>query len=1315
MREVALTVRDRAASRREASQEIPRGLWVGILIALILVGIAARGSWSPAGGPMKEEVNSIVFAPLSAGVYYAFAGTTRYGVYYTVGNIGTNTWNTWAQTGLDQTALQGAAVTSVIASSNFVSNHLVLAGASNGQVYWSTDSGGLWQTWHTATGLPAIPEGNQVRRLVYEPTWGVFACTTEGLYLSTDGGQSYSLFSSAGYGTMRVSDLAFDPASSSGAFFICTEEDSLNNSGGLYEWTGAGWTDLSGNLPSGALFSFEAVEVSNLGGATPGYIWLGDTLGRGLLESKDGGASWHNRCVNCEKVLEIDRAPDFSASNEHFVFGTQTGWWEAGLSSSGVPVCKLRFPQGLTIHELTQNPAWSAPDNQVWAAATADGPKWVFSSGYTAPIDGNRISIMDASDIVPSPNVNTDGTIFALSRRYGLFISPDFGQNFYLDMPAFQNATNPASLPAAATAAVLQPGFNSSTAPCDTGRGTIYLSFDGKGVYRSTNVGLTWGPLNAFTAPAPPSGVTWDGHISCLVHTPSVGAYPLFAGSSSSPWVFRYNTTSFSWEYTADLPASPPPASTKIICLGMPPSHASGQAGNIFAGTDSALYRLDAAGMTWTAESLPGSGAVTAIVFDPNYNGTANQTMFATRYGSGIYRYTCQDAGTCLTWAWVKVSADGMDLHFTSLAISPNYASAPVVVAGSDNPASNSVGGVYISVNAGGYWLQSNGTSGSLLSDLHIEALSLYPGSSGGLRLACGTRREKVFCTDSLPISAWQPSGGFSSGLYAVNAVAISPVPGDVGCAISPSYTPDPGGDVFIGGSKGVLWSNDGGDTFRPINQGFTGGGLCQPTVNCLLAIDYNLAGTLTPVLLAGTDGRGIWYRAAVQDPTTGNWDWTDGQWVLSSLGGGTINHFTRDDLSSTAIFAASDAGNWKSTDGGATWVPLNQGLPGGADLLDVRFSQTNVVADKGNRPKAPSGSSVWGTVNHSGVYQGGDSSTLADAGPEGTFRWVARNGSGSGTLANLESRSVIQLSNSSLTVLCGTNSPGQVYRTDDQGTAYWEPSTAGLESICGGVTDFLEACNGDVLCSVDAGMSACGGVYLSGDRGRHWVNITSDLPSQDLSTVVADKNCPPTYYSGTQSNGAFGTVLTALPYPSLSSVSPATSPSTGGVVVTVVSASTDPNPNHHPFQPSCPDGYGGCNGQSQAVVTFGNVDAATTYIDDRHLQAACPAHPGGTVSVGVRNPDTRTASWAGSFTYTEVEGGTTPFTITLTKSGPGQVNVHWENGPGGASGTRAIFRSPKPDFSVKLVQATGSGPSGDWSDSTGAVSDGYLYFYKVE
>ncbi len=1262
------------------------------LFVLLLAGSASRASWVGVGGALREDTRSIAFGRVNAQTLWAFSGHKHFGVFRCSSSDNGQTWGSWQQTSLDEFTVYSvstegqAVVNTVVTGANYATTPLVLAGTSAGTILRSTDHGA---TWTASTGLPA---GGGVMEMAVHPNGNILAAVSGGgVYRSVDGGVSFTQLAPP-VGTGLFLDLTLHPGYGTNGMFFATTQASGSVSGGIYRWSGTAWVDLSAGLPGWGTqqFNFSSVAVA----PDLSYLWAGDMKGQGLFGSQDGGATWQQGCLACDSVLDLRVAPDFSAANKHLMIGTGFGWYE---SISGA--CQHRMPQGLAITSVVFDPNWSTANPVLWLA-TSDGIRKFGANEFPAPPDSaGDLSLFDISFLAPSPASATDNRVYAASRQFGVFLSQDGGNSFTQFMPSLSAASSGTNMSSDVSALALHPNFNGTTAGCGGNSSTVFMATRGAGVYRSDAGGARWIPMNAGLG-----GL----RVSKLVHTPLVpadGNFPLFAGRDDAAQVYRYDTNLSQWNGPLTIPAG-----AKITALALPPNH-DGSVGKqeVYAGTDQGLFKSADRGATWTQEPLPpplgSSFEVDAIAFHPGYNGTVLQEMFVVRKGSGVLRKAFQP-GPGWTWVYSNGSPALPNLSVTSLAISPNYATDHALVAGVYDPLQRTAGGVYLSLNSGAGW----NAFAQPPSAPQIIALAYVAKSGGGARLMAGTLKRRAFYNDAPNDTAgapWFASTGFETVRGEVRTVAMSPVPTNTGCA--PLQPTADGSDVFLGGTGGVFWSNDAGQTFRPINEGLAGLNSCIPEVNALFVFRNSRHQTVaapggdaagaepTPMLLAGTTGQGIWYRYATKDILTGAWDWTDGVWVQSDLATGTVNRFTRErTLVPLVVRAATDAGLFSSYEAdptgtvGQNWRASNLG----GQVLDIRLGQTTVPLRPAD-PKAPSGSVSWGTVSNSGVRRGTDSGPFAGFPMPEAIVWEVRNGTGAGALADASyARSVLQLSDG--TVLCGSNSSGSgVWRTSDEGLDFWESSSDGLEATSKDVRDFLQASNGDVLCAVN-GSASNGGIFLSADTGKHWVSISDGFSAvqQTLSSVVANSDNPPTYYCGSYTAGSYASTITPLAAPTATMLDVSTGPSTGGTTVTLTGTG---------FLCACPTGYT-CPGGTQAKVSFGGVDGVTTSCSSTSLTVTTPAHAAGAASVVVRNPDTRTGALAGSFTFTSAS----TVTITVSRNGSNQVVVSWT---GGGTPTK-IFRSTSPTFTTFVSSAAASNPY-TYADVSG--TDGHVYYYTVE
>lgn len=1251
--------------------------------------------WGRVGLQPQEDTRSVAFCSGAA-----FAGEKRFGVHYSL------TGDEWLPTWLDEFNLafsNDGWITHEVPVVNTVvaSGATVIAGTSNGKVYYSSTPMNTTAPWLQSAFSPSIA-GGAVMQLVLAPDGDIYACvsggTSPGIYFSSNLGASFSMLAGT-IGTGLFMDIAFFGTSSS-EFWAVTLNDAETQSGGIYHWTGS-WDDIS----PVSFHGFSSVAVSATGtGDGPDYIWVGDLQGAGLLQSANQGGLWTSPGTVCDPVLSL--LTPSSGQADVFV-GTGNGFKE--LASGAVSDL---YPTNLAINTITE-----AVDGSFWLATSSGVKRTIPGETFPRDVAVETMALFDISNITTSPNYLTDGVIFALSERVGLFISRDGGTSFSMYMPPLSQSQ--ASDPGfRITGFGVDPTFNGATGSCGATTSTVYLATKGMGVFKSTSGGSNWIPIN--------NGVLSTNLNVCkFAVTPNVFGYPLFAATCNMPSILRYNGSGDTWEATALLD----PVPGEITAIAFPPGFPSPS--TVFVGADTGLYVSQNGGGNFTfvnAAQFPvppsGQTKVTGIAFHPSYDNNSQTLVFVVRGGS-LFRGTC----TVGTWTFelVEGSAGAMlpsQPFIDKVALSPHFLVDNTLAATFVNPNSITEDGIWMSNNGGISWTAINGSYPSILKDRFPNAIKFVV-SPAGVRLLVGTRKERLFFSDSSNYAAWNQATGWETSPSCVNAMAVSSVPTGFNC-FNASAKPT---DIFLGTCKGVFWSNDGGANFRPINEGLTttvSNNGCTPfSINALhvesACVSAGCLGgtnlTVLPVLIAGTEGKGIWYRHArpiFDQATFVGWDWSTNPETLEpvwhqAIGfspSGTVKNFSREKnlrllTGEQVIRAGTDIGAFSSSGLAATlgheWLPIGlsgeivTGICHGVDGSGLKESLPD--------PKAPSGGTVWGTVWGTGVKKG-TGATLMSAIPQPLdITWETRNGTGAGTLSDLYQQSVIQLTDG--TVLAGTGETmgiAGVYRTPDEGQTIWYLSSSGIENTTRDIVEFLEcSSNQDVFCAVE-GSSSDGGIFISADKGNNWVSISSGFDSveQTLADIIETEGTPPVYYAGTFSRGSYATTITPLTAPTISSIDVSSGSSSGGTTVTITGTN---------FQCSCPTNYTCLTGKDKALASFGGIDAATTSCTSTQLVVTSPQHPTGKVAVKVRNPDTRLSSSSQQFTYTDGSN----VEITLARDGSNNIVVSWT----GSGSPSKAYRSTKPDF-TGWVKTTGVSSSPyTYSDESG--TDSLIYYFRVE
>jgi photosystem II stability/assembly factor-like uncharacterized protein len=285
-------------------------------------------------------------------------------------------------------------------------------------------------------------------------------------------------------------------------------------------------------------------------------------------------------------------------------------------------------------------------------------------------------------------------------------------------------------------------------------------------------------------------------------------------------------------------------------------------------------------GVTWSAQNNGLTDlSVDSLAVSPDFKN--DNTLFAGT-DSGIFR--SEDSGQ----GWISVLSFIRNDYPKALVISPNYATDKTVLFGLWN------GPAYKSTDGGLTWniIGSYGIASFAISPLFSADQTIFGGTIPG---------EVLKSTDGG--TNWLPCAG---GLPREWVQSL---------CISPDYATD--GTVFAGfgvneDGSGLFKTTDGGTSWHIAN-----GNMNIPRRISSLVIHQNTDGSYE--LLAGTDRNDVFHI------TSNAQEWS----TLGSSKGGIIA-VSPDYAIDQTIFAAScnDYYVYKSTDGGISWLSIDNGLP---------------------------------------------------------------------------------------------------------------------------------------------------------------------------------------------------------------------------------------------------------------------------------------------------------------------------------------------------------------------------------------------------
>lgn len=300
-----------------------------------------------------------------------------------------------------------------------------------------------------------------------------------------------------------------------------------------------------------------------------------------------------------------------------------------------------------------------------------------------------------------------------------------------------------------------------------------------------------------------------------------------------------------------------------------------------------------AAGLgTWTT-SGPGGAAPVPIGHALTVDPTTPSTLYATSYGSGVFKST--DGGA----SWTAINTGLPSFLAMAVVVDPVTSSTVYVTIA---PTTGSVGGAYKSTNGGADWVRvsnglPSGAFGNGTEASHVyQALAIDPRNPSVLYAGSGTNPVEpalVYRTQDGAASWTLVNTGLAGATFA-GAIAVHPTTSSV--ALVGTTT----GGVFVTIDSGAHW--------MPLNNGLTQ----MFTVD--LAIDPRAPGTVFLGTISGlfksTDGGGSW------SPVNG-------------LPPGRVNAVVVDPAKSGTVYASpSCCGVYRSADGGATWTQMSGGPP---------------------------------------------------------------------------------------------------------------------------------------------------------------------------------------------------------------------------------------------------------------------------------------------------------------------------------------------------------------------------------------------------
>ncbi len=582
----------------------------------------------------------------------------------------------------------------------------VYAILANGQSYALYENGSSWIQINAGIPYPITCVAGDPSDI----TTAYMGTSGGGIYKSTDFGQTWTQFNT-NLGGMYVYGIVVDPSNSNSVF-------AATNTGVYHSANKASaWNPPGTGLPNAPVLSLLINPKGSMNLAA-------SVLNQGVYRSTDGGATWRPATVGPppQGALALGLNPLFPATlyagsaNQGLYISTDSGdHWTA--SNSGLSV----FVRAIIVDPTSPSRMFAASLSDGLFASTNAGASWTnialndrnlfgltfdptntqtlyagSSIGVTKSTDGGSTwhdlgqhnpylfsMVVDPTNTQTIYTSSTQGKVYAsrdggntwseaanglaLGNVIAMAIDPSSDILYAaVDLNAVFRSTNDGTTWSAC--GILPAMTTSSTTglSVDSTNGTIYLSGNSVGVFRSTDGCQNWQSSNA--------GV-YSANIASLLASRRQSSL-LFAGTNGAG-LYRSLDGASTWSLITKGPGG-----TVMISLAEDPI----TAGTFYAGTDTGVYRSTDNGVTWTAlgSGLPAGVGVSALL---PAGGTGN--LYAVAGQSGLYALTA-GAGT-----WKPVTTNAGASLIRNLAFGSSSQVLYAATLGS---------GFLLSSNAGSTW-----------------------------------------------------------------------------------------------------------------------------------------------------------------------------------------------------------------------------------------------------------------------------------------------------------------------------------------------------------------------------------------------------------------------------------------------------------------------------------------------------------------------------------------------------------------------------------------------------------------------------------
>lgn len=852
-----------------------------------------------------------------------------------------------------------------------------------GGVYKSTDFGETWVLLPSTSGTSS-PNFRNVMKMAADPSGNIYAATKDytykygvgdysvsgGLYMSANGGTSWTKISSTDYTTNYFTPDDVIPVSSS--VIVYSVESNGSTLGGIYRTTNGGttWSKIASNLPTDNYRRIALAQDPSNGNTLLAAIESldltssGDGGLKGIYKSTDAGATW-TKLTSPQKI----------ASTGNLSYFKDQGWYDNVIAVDPNNSNNI-YVGGVELMKSTNGgSSWS----QVSHWDSFYGAPYVHADHHAIAFDKNNANtVFDGDD--GGVYKTTDGGSTWTSLNHGLAITQFYSGAVFKNGSTYYGGTQDnGHLKYSGTGALwTEPvgGDGGYAAQDQTNSSVSYEEYVYLGMEKTTDGGVTWSACITGLSDA-------NNDSKCLFIAPFAmdpeNSSVLIAGSNR---VWVTSNSAASWSPMSGVLDS---ANAEVSAVAIVNASSAYLA---FAGTTGGkIYRcanLDptSGANTWNEITPAGNNGawVRRIIVDLN----DKNRLFACYggYNTGLplaSRHVWYSTNQGTTWSDVSRNLPNVPVH--SLVIDPSTSSSLYVGTETGVYKSTDVGSTWSSFNSGMPWyvptdeLVIQSDTKALFAFTHGRGVfSTAPSSntSPGWTVQNSGISTDLFSVKAVSQSAawaagsgaqvltttnggttWKPVGGGAIGsadIYEITAV-------DANTAFV-STTPDTVTFIYRTTNAGSTWTN-----VLSLNEGFIDGIKMFDASNGI-AVGDPVGGKWT--VLKTTNGGASWARIATEPSQAGG----EAGWNNALATFGTANIW----------FGTNSYHVYRSTDGGATWsssaVPF-------ANSVSVNFSSALyglAGSDSGAAARTTDGGVTWTPVSlGGGGYVSGFSGTESD------------------------------------------------------------------------------------------------------------------------------------------------------------------------------------------------------------------------------------------------------------------------------------------------------------------------------------------------